>query len=158
MRRRSRFALLRFTSDYLPVVNAQTASPTISTTTAPDAATDFAARKASGDERHGDIRCQTPVVETDIDQILVALAFFTAWRSEFDPVIPRERPVLLWTGLLDEISNEPDGTVRDQTLVDLACGAMQLCNLLLDLIAERAESSRDEMLSRIARRIQETSG
>jgi hypothetical protein len=97
-------------------------------------------------------------VETRTDQVLVALAFFTAWRSEFDPAIPRERPVPLWTGLLDEISNEPDETVRRQILIDLTCGTMQLCNVMLDLIAEHAGSSRDEMLTLIARHIQEMSG
>jgi hypothetical protein len=79
-------------------------------------------------------------------------------RSEFDPSVPRDRPVSLWSGLLDEISTEPDGTLCHQTLIDLATGMMQLCNFMLDLIAERAGSSRDEMLTRIARQIQETSG
>jgi len=94
-------------------------------------------------------------VETGIDQVLVALAFFTAWRSEFDPAIPRDCPLPLWTGLLDEITNEPDG---HQALIDLASGMMQLCNFLLDLIAENAGVTRHEMLSRIARHIQEASG
>jgi hypothetical protein len=99
--------------------------------------------------------CQTPIVQTDTDQLLVALAFFTAWRSEFDPTVPRDCPLPVWTGLLDNMRDEPDAR---QTLIELSTGTMQLCNLMLDLIAQDAESSRDEILTRITRHVQETKG
>ena len=85
----------------------------------------------------------------------MALAFFTAWRSEFDPTVPRDCPAPVWTGVLDKMRDEPDAC---QTLVDLCTGTMRLCNLMLDLIAQDAESSRDEMLTRITRHVQETNG
>ena len=59
-----------------------------------------------------------------------------------------------WSGLPPV---QPRVLLRPRSTQEVAT-AMQLCNRLLDLIAENAESSRDEMLTRIARHIQETCG